>query len=71
MRQIRSYTLELETIGKIEQVAYEQFGNNKSMALAYIVERGFNSWKEEKELLKNAWRTSQAKQKTKKSDIQN
>ena len=71
MKQVRSYTLESETIEKIEKIAEIQFGNNKSMALAHIIERGFNSWKEEKELLQTARRTSRAKQKMKKSDIQN
>ena len=56
MKQVRSFTLESEIIIKIEQVAEEQFGNNKSMALSHIIERGFNSWREEQELLQNARR---------------
>ena len=71
MKQVRSFTLETEVIKNIEMIAETQFGNNKSMALAHIIERGYNSWKEEQDLLQNARRTSPAKPKTKKSDIQN
>ena len=71
MKQVRSYTLETEAIEKIEQIAEIQFGNNKSMALSHIIERGFKSWKEEQEIVQNALKNTPAKPKTKKSDIQN
>lgn len=71
MKQVRSFTLESEAIEKVEQIAEMQFGNNKSMALSHIIERGFKSWKEEQEIVQNARRTSQAKPKTKKSDTRN
>ena len=71
MKQVRSYTLETEAIENIEKIAEIQFGNNKSMALAHIIERGVKSWKEEQDLLQNARRITSAKPKTKKSATQN
>lgn len=71
MKQVRSYTLETEAIEKIEQIAEIQFGNNKSMALSHIIERGYKSWKEEQELVQNVLKNTPAKPKTKKSATHN
>lgn len=51
MKFTRSYTIEQDTIAKIEEIAETDYMGNNSMAVNNLLERGIREWLEEKEII--------------------
>ena len=51
MKSTRSYTIEQDTLAKIEEIAKSDYMGNNSMAVNNLLERGIREWLEEKEII--------------------
>lgn len=51
MKITRSYTIEQDTLAKIEEIAKSDYMGNNSMAVNNLLERGIREWLEEKEII--------------------
>ena len=51
MKITRSYTIEQDTLAKIEEIAKADYMGNNSMAVNNLLERGIREWLEEKEII--------------------
>lgn len=51
MKITRSYTIDQDTLAKIEEIAETDYMGNNSMAVNNLLERGICEWLEEKEII--------------------